>query len=84
MLHDPVKHTSKAVLMVSSSTTKICLDCPNHSQKVILKLAKVLIHSGSKAIEIYAILDDGSERTISLMPVVQHLKLSGIPETLLL
>lgn len=82
MLHDSVKHTSKAVLMVSSPTTKIYLDCPNHSQRVMLKVAKVLIHNGGKAIEIYAILDDGSERTV--VPVVQCLKLSGSPETLLL
>lgn len=50
----------------------------------MLKVAKVLIHNGSKAIEIYAILDDGSELTIVLMPVVQHLKVSGSPESLLL
>lgn len=32
--------------------------------------------------ETYAVLDDGSERTIVLPTVVQHLKLTGSPELL--
>ncbi|XP_073718572.1 uncharacterized protein [Misgurnus anguillicaudatus] len=82
VLHDSVKDTSKAVLLVSSPSTPIYLDRPNRSQKVMLKVAKVLLHNGGQMIEAHAVLDDGSERTIVLPPVVQQLKLHGVPEVL--
>lgn len=43
----------------------------------MLKVVNVLIHNGNYAMEAYAILDDGSERTIILAPVAQHLKLTA-------
>ncbi|KAI7805208.1 hypothetical protein IRJ41_001894 [Triplophysa rosa] len=82
VLHDSVSDTSRAVLMVSSPSTRIYLDRPNRSPKVMLKVVKVLLHNGRRTMETYAVLDDGSERTIVLQPVVQQLKLTGTPELL--
>lgn len=82
VLHDSIQDTSKAVPTVSSSATKVYLDRPNRAQRVMLKVVKILIHHGKQAVEAHAILDDGSERTIVLAPVLQTLKLSGTPETL--
>ncbi|XP_052412579.1 uncharacterized protein LOC127957915 [Carassius gibelio] len=82
VLHDSVDDTSRAVLMVSLPPTRIYLDHPNHSPKVMLKVVKVLLHNGQQTMETHAVLDDGSERTLVLQPVVQQLKLSGTPELL--
>lgn len=68
--------------MVSLPSTQIYLDRPNRSQKVMLKVARVLLHSQTQTIEAYAVLDDGSERTIVLPQVVLQLGLSGVPEVL--
>ncbi len=75
VLHDSVNDTSRAVLMVSSSPTSIYLDRPNRSPKVMLKVVKVLLHSGEQTMETHAVLDDRSERTVVL-------KLSCTPELL--
>ncbi|XP_039534154.1 uncharacterized protein LOC120483252 [Pimephales promelas] len=82
VLHDSIRDTSKAVLMVSLPSTQIYLDRPNRSQKVMLKVVKVLLHSGDRTIEAHAVLDDGSERTIVLPPVIQQLGLNGTSEVL--
>ncbi len=65
-----------------SLPTSIYLDRPNRSPKVMLKVVKVLLHSGERTMETHAVLDDGSERTVVLQPVVQQLKLSCTPELL--
>ncbi|GAA6087448.1 uncharacterized protein LOC113069086, partial [Tachysurus ichikawai] len=48
----------------------------------MLKIVKVLLHNGPHTMEAHAVLDDGSERTLVLFPVVQQLKLSCTPEVL--
>lgn len=68
--------------MVSLPPTRIYLDRPNRSQKVMLKVIKVLLHNGDLMIESYAVLDDGSEHSIVLPQVVHQLKLLRHPETL--
>ncbi|XP_067270804.1 uncharacterized protein [Pseudorasbora parva] len=82
VLHDSVKDASRAVLMVSLPSTQIYLDRPNRSQKVMLKVVKVLLHSGGQTMEAHAVLDDGSERTIILPSVIQQLGLCGDAEVL--
>lgn len=82
VLHDSVDDTSRAVLMVSLPPTRIYLDRSNHSPKGMLKMVKVLLQSGQQTMETHAVLDDGSERTVVLQPVVQQLKLFGTPELL--
>ena len=50
-------HTTDALLYV---------DHPSRGQNVMLKIVKVLIRHGDRVMESYAVLDDGSERTILL------------------
>ncbi len=47
-------------------------------------MSKVIITNGDKSIEAYAVLDDGSERTILLHTAAQQLDLKGQPEDLIL
>ncbi len=82
VLHDSIKDTTNAVLIVSLPSTRVYLDRPNRTPRVMLKVVKVLLHNGNHTMEAHAILDDGSERTIVLFPVVQQLKLTCTPELL--
>lgn len=82
VLHNAVQQTQKSVLMVTAPTTKVYLDRPNRSPKVMLKVVKVLLHAGDRVLETYAVLDDGSERSIILPQAVQRLNLTAQPETL--
>lgn len=84
VLHDAVQQTQRSVLMVSTPTGKVCLDRPNRSPKVVLKVVKVLLHSHDRVLETYAVLDDGSERSIILSSAVHCLKLTTQLETLTL
>ncbi|KAE8289495.1 hypothetical protein D5F01_LYC11197 [Larimichthys crocea] len=51
---------------------------------VLLKMVKVLLYNGKRRIETYAILDDGSERTILLHSAAHELGLQGPSEDLAL
>ncbi len=68
--------------MVSMPSDTIYLDRPNRPQQVMLKMVKVLLHNAEKSLEAYALLDDGSERTILLSPAAHYLQLQKEPETL--
>ncbi|XP_065099626.1 uncharacterized protein [Paramisgurnus dabryanus] len=67
--------TTKDILYVDRSVT---------SRRVLLKLSKVIITNGDKSMETYAVLDDGSERTILLHAAAQQLNLKGQSEDLIL
>jgi len=82
VLHESVQETKQKVYTVSLFPTKVYLDRPNRSQRVMLKVVKVLLHNGDRRMETYAVLDDGSERSIVLPQVVQQLNLVCHPETL--
>ncbi|KAK0142848.1 hypothetical protein N1851_019212 [Merluccius polli] len=84
VLHDAVQQTQKSVLMVTAPTAKVYLDRPNRSPKVMLNVVKVLLHNQDRVLETYAVLDDGSERSIILPHAVQRLNLTAQPETLTL
>lgn len=60
------------------------LDRRSGSSPVMLKVSKVILRNGKQTVEAYAILDDGSERTILLAKAAQALKLVGQPENLAL
>lgn len=60
------------------------LDRPTYNRKVLLKVTKVIIRNGSRSIEAYAVLDDGSERTILLHAAAEELGLRGRPEDIAL
>ncbi len=81
-MHDVAQQSQNNILMINAPTTKIYLDRPNHSPKIMLKVVKVRLHNGDRALETYAVLDDGSERSIILPKAVKHLQLSSNPETL--
>jgi len=58
------------------------LDHPSDCNKVLLKVVEVTLHNGNRSLDTYAILDDGSERTILLHPAAQTLQLKGKSENL--
>lgn len=60
------------------------LDRPTYNRKVLLKVTKVIIRNGDRSIEAYAVLDDGSERTILLHAAAKELGLKGRPEDIAL
>lgn len=60
------------------------LDRPTNNRKVLLKVTKVIIRNGNRSIEAYAVLDDGSERTILLHAAAEELGLKGRPEDIAL
>lgn len=53
-----------------------------NSKQVLLKLSKFILHIGDRNPETYAVLDDGSERTILLHSAAKQLRLIGHPENL--
>ena len=58
------------------------LDHPSDCNRVMLKVVEVTLQNGCWSLDTYAILDDGSERTILLHPAFQKLHLAGEPESL--
>ncbi|XP_073334837.1 uncharacterized protein [Pagrus major] len=60
------------------------LDPAWRSSCVLLKMVKVCLYNGKRRIETYAILDDGSERTILLHDAARELGLQGQTENLVL
>ncbi|XP_028306550.1 uncharacterized protein LOC114465615 [Gouania willdenowi] len=84
ILHDYIQQIQTNVNMITTPTARIYLDRPNRSQHVMLKVVKVILRNGDRALETYAVLDDGSERSIILPQAVRQLNLCGQPETLYL
>ncbi|XP_073724410.1 uncharacterized protein [Misgurnus anguillicaudatus] len=75
---DPTNCTS------STSESRIYLTPASATSRVFLKVVPVLLHSGFRSVETYAILDDGAQRTMILPIAVHKLQLEGEPETLAL
>ncbi|XP_073731871.1 uncharacterized protein [Misgurnus anguillicaudatus] len=84
ILHDAALQIQQSVLLVNVPSPQVYLDRPNRSQKVMLKIVKVLLHNQEKVMETYAVLDDGSERSIVLSQAVKQLNLTTEPEKLTL
>ncbi|XP_073776433.1 uncharacterized protein [Danio rerio] len=78
------KVKSSESCLVNTTTETLYLDRPTDSRQVLLKICKVLLRNGSHCLETYALLDDGSERTILLHSAAQQLRLTGRPEELVL
>ncbi|XP_055013773.1 uncharacterized protein LOC129410260 [Boleophthalmus pectinirostris] len=70
--------------LVSSASETLYIDRPASSHQVLLKLSRVILQSGDQLLETYAILDDGSERTILLNDAAIQLGLQGQAEELTL
>ena len=84
ILHDTAQRFTSTVLMTGSSPSAVYLDKPSRPHDVMLKVVKVLLYGPQGSMETYAILDDGSERTMLLNSAMEQLNLVGKPETLLL
>ena len=56
------------------------IDQPNRSARVILKAVQIFLINGWWRLQTYAILDDGSERTIILTSAASQLQLKGPEE----
>lgn len=91
ILHDfnaKVKHEAQSSAenscLVNSAVETLYLDRPTASSKVLLKVSRVILRNGDKELDTYAILDDGSERTMLLYEAAQQLGLQGLPEDIAL
>ncbi|XP_072569309.1 uncharacterized protein [Paramormyrops kingsleyae] len=85
ILHDiNVKHTKEGSCLVNSPMEALYLDRPSECSRVLLKVVRVLLRTKGKTLDTYAVLDDGSERTMLLPAAVHKLGLHGSPETLTL
>ncbi|XP_049321160.1 uncharacterized protein LOC111190943 [Astyanax mexicanus] len=69
---------------VTSATETLYLNRPGECSRVLLKVVRVLLQHENKTFDTYAVLDDGSERTILLPAAAQKLGLCGPSETLAL
>lgn len=69
---------------VTSATETLYLNRPGECSRVLLKVVRVLLQHENKTFDTYAVLDDGSERTMLLPDAAQKLGLRGPPETLAL
>lgn len=72
--------TEESTCLVISISETLYVDRPTGCSQVLLKLRRVILKSGTKLIETYAMLDDGSERTILLREAADRLGLQGEPE----
>ncbi|XP_049329393.1 uncharacterized protein LOC111189354 [Astyanax mexicanus] len=70
--------------LVSTASEVLYVDRPTYNRKVLLKVSKVVLSNGDRSMEAYAVLDDGSERTIILHTAAKKLGLKGQPEDLVL
>lgn len=60
------------------------MDRPEGSNRVLLKVIRVILQHKGQSLDTYAVLDDGSERTILLSSAAQRLGLTGQSEDLAL
>ncbi|XP_057695374.1 uncharacterized protein LOC130917729 [Corythoichthys intestinalis] len=68
--------------IMCSTVETLYVDKPTSSNKVLLKVIRVILKNGNTALDTYAVLDDGSERTILLHEAFQALGLHESPEDL--
>lgn len=68
--------------LASTNAEVLYLDRPSDSTGVLLKVIKVLLSHHHRTLETYAVLDDGSERTMLLPEAAKQLGLEGTPEDL--
>ncbi|RXN16554.1 hypothetical protein ROHU_021887 [Labeo rohita] len=82
LLHDINQRTGEVTngnsSLYNSTTETLYLDQPRCGGKVFLKVVKVTIHYQQKVLDTFAVLDDGSERTILLATAAQHLGLKDL------
>lgn len=68
--------------LTSSASDSLYLDRPGASNRVILKVVPVLLHHEGRSLSIFALLGDGSERSMLLPAAANSLGIKGAPEDL--
>ncbi|KAK7926211.1 hypothetical protein WMY93_008521 [Mugilogobius chulae] len=81
---DNVRAPKREELFNKKPETKRTPKPTMYNCKVLLKISKVLLRSEDKCLETYAVLDDGSERTILLQSAAKQLGLKGSEEVMAL
>nr|XP_055052534.1 uncharacterized protein LOC129438043 [Misgurnus anguillicaudatus] len=79
---DVTKPFGEIMHSTSTSAETLYVDRPTGSSKVLLKMCRVILRNGDMSLDTYALLDDGSERTILLNEAAQYLNLHGNAEEL--
>lgn len=69
--------------MRTDNAETVYADQPARPPSVLLKVVKVLLHGPEHIMETYALLDDGSVRTMILTPAVTLLNLPCKPDSIL-
>ncbi|XP_048880820.1 uncharacterized protein LOC125748572 [Brienomyrus brachyistius] len=83
ILHDVNDRTAReGSCLVSSAGDTLYLNRPPEGSKVLLKVIRVILSNGNKKLDTFAVLDDGSERTMLLPAAAHQLRLKGHPEDL--
>lgn len=68
--------------LVNTTNEVLYIDQPAAGDWVLLKVIPIIIHHQDHTMATYAILDDGSGRTILLTPAARKIGLQGTPEAL--
>uniref|UniRef100_A0AAV2LXU6 Uncharacterized protein n=1 Tax=Knipowitschia caucasica TaxID=637954 RepID=A0AAV2LXU6_KNICA len=68
--------------LTSSASNALYLDRSGTGNRALLKIAPILVHYGGRTINSFAILDDGSERSMLLPAAAKALGMKGTPEDL--
>nr|XP_055074008.1 uncharacterized protein LOC129453697 [Misgurnus anguillicaudatus] len=85
ILHEVnTKSTGEGSCLVSSTAETLYLDRPTDNRRVLLKVINVLLRYGGKTLNTYAVMDDGSERTILLPDAARELDIQGQAESIAL
>lgn len=85
ILHEVnTREPKEGTCLVSSANEKLFLDKPSDPARVFLKVIRVVLRNGDKTLDTYAVLDDGSDRTMLLTAAAQQLEVTGTPEDITL
>nr|XP_054592608.1 uncharacterized protein LOC107395320 [Nothobranchius furzeri]XP_054592609.1 uncharacterized protein LOC107395320 [Nothobranchius furzeri] len=84
VLHDLVEAKKRDPNILTVSTSMVYLDYSSHSGRVMLKVVPIQLHHGGKSLDTFAVLDDGSEKTVVLPAAVESLGLEQEEATLAL
>ncbi|KAL6483178.1 hypothetical protein MHYP_G00080500 [Metynnis hypsauchen] len=84
VLHEVATKACQSLFTGTAPSSMVYVSQSSHSRCVMVKVIPIQLHSGDKTLDTYAILDDGSERTILLPAAARHLGLHREDEVLLL
>ncbi|KAK7878134.1 hypothetical protein WMY93_031215 [Mugilogobius chulae] len=82
VLHDLAEAKKRDPNVLTVSTSKVFMGPVSHSGHVMLKVVPIQLHHERKSLDTFALLDDGSEKTIILPAAVESLGLVQEEETL--